>query len=246
MPTPPATWMFICCMNSRATEFRIAGIAFVLLALLFIALPQIDLAASGAFFQATGQWQPPEEGLIRGLAYRGLPRLGQLLLGVLTLLLLLGLSDRLPRLKARRVVFGFLLASALLGPVLLVDYSLKGHFGRARPAQVQEFGGDRQFTPAFVPSEQCKGNCSFVSGHVSTAAFIMAFGWLGAPKIRRRWLIASLAFAGYFAWARMSAGGHFLSDTIFAWFATYYCLWLTEWIFRRMGWLPKPDRSQIT
>ena len=94
MPTPPATWMFICCMNSRATEFRIAGIAFVLLALLFIALPQIDLAASGAFFQATGQWQPPEEGLIRGLAYRGLPRLGQLLLGVLTLLLLLGLSGR--------------------------------------------------------------------------------------------------------------------------------------------------------
>jgi membrane-associated phospholipid phosphatase len=225
-------------MNSRVIELRLAGILFVLLAALFIAFPQIDLAVSGAFFHEAGHWLAPDEGLIRGAAYRGLPRLGQLLLAVLAVLLALSFIRRLPRLKARRTLIGFLLASALLGPVLLVDYTLKGHFGRARPATVQEFGGAKQFTPAFVPSDQCKGNCSFVSGHVTTAAFIMAFGWLGAPAIRRRWLIASLAFAGYFAWIRIEAGGHFLSDTIFAWFATYFCLWLTEWMFRRLKWLP--------
>jgi lipid A 4'-phosphatase len=225
-------------MNSRVIELRVAGVVFALLVALFVAFPEIDLAVSGAFFHQAGQWFPPEDGLIRGLAYRGLPRIGQLLLAVLAALLALSFVRQLPRLKARRAVIGFLLASALLGPVLLVDYSLKGHFGRARPATVQEFGGDRQFTPAFVPADQCKGNCSFVSGHVATAAFIMAFGWLGAPGVRRRWLVASLVFASYFAWIRMTAGGHFLSDTVFAWFSTYFTLWLTEWVFRRLKWLP--------
>jgi membrane-associated phospholipid phosphatase len=230
-------------MHSRVIELRIASVVFALLVALFVAFPQIDLAASSAFFQSAGQWLPPEEGWFRALAYRGLPRLGQLLLAVLAVLLALSFVKRFTRLNARRATIGFLLASALLGPVLLVDYALKGHFGRARPATVQEFGGTRQFTPAFVPADQCKGNCSFVSGHVATAAFIMAFGWLGAPAVRRRWLGASLAFAGYFAWVRMSAGGHFLSDTIFAWFATYFCLWLTEWIFRRLGWLPASGKT---
>jgi len=232
-------------MNSRAIELRVASIVFALLVALFVAFPQIDLAVSGSFFNAPRGWISPTDDAFRALAYRGLPRLGLSMLLILAGLLLLGTIKRFSRLRARRVFLGFLLASALLGPVLLVDYSLKGHFGRARPATVQQFGGDRQFTPAFIPANQCIGNCSFVSGHVATAAFIMAFGWLGAPAIRRRWLLASLAFAGYFAWARMTAGGHFLSDTIFAWFATYFCLWLTEWIFRRLGWLPKSDQTAL-
>ena len=40
-------------------------------------------------------------------------------------------------------------------------------------------------------SDQCHKNCSFVSGHVATASFVMAFGWLAAPAIRRRWLLAA-------------------------------------------------------
>ena len=67
----------------------------------------------------------------------------------------------------------------------------------------------------------------------------MAFGWLGAPAVRRRWLLASIAFGGLFALVRMAPGGHFLSDTIFAWFATYFSLCFAEWLFRRVGWLPK-------
>ena len=66
----------------------------------------------------------------------------------------------------------------------------------------------------------------------------MAFGWLGAPAVRRRWLLASIACGGLFALVRIVPGGHFLSDTIFAWFATYFSLWVTEWLFRKLGWLP--------
>lgn len=226
-------------MISRATELRYALAACGLLAGLFVAFPQLDLWASGLFYR-DGAWLLDRDSIWLALPYRGLPRLGQGLLLGLSIALLLSIGQRFARLRARRVTLGFLLAGALLGPVLLVDATLKEHSGRSRPINVEQFGGTRQFTPAFVPADQCAQNCSFVSGHVATASFIMAFGWLGAPASRRRWLLASLAFGGFFALVRMLPGGHFLSDTLFAWFATYFSLWLTEWLFRRLGWLPRP------
>lgn len=226
-------------MTSRATELRIALAVFGLLAVLFIAFPQIDLAASGLFYQGDGQWLLSRDSAWLVLPYWGLPRLGQALLVALIVLLLLSFWQRFPKLKARRAAIGFLLVGGLLGPILLVDATLKEHSGRTRPVNTVNFGGSKQFTPAFIPADQCQKNCSFVSGHVATASFIMAFGWLGAPAVRRRWLLASIAFGGVFALVRMVPGGHFLSDTIFAWFATYFSLWLTEWLFRRFGWLPE-------
>ena len=230
--------MFTCSVISRATEFRVVLLAFGLLAVLFVALPQIDLAASSLFYRGDGAWALQRTSPWLFLPYHGLPRIGQALIVVLPILWALSFVRRFPALKARRAVFGFLLVGGLLGPVLLVDATLKEHSGRARPVRVEQFGGARQFTPAFIPADQCAANCSFVSGHVATAAFIMAFGWLGAPVVRRRWLLASIGFAALLALARMLPGGHFLSDTIFAWFATYFSLWLTEWIFRRLRWLP--------
>ena len=230
--------MCTCSVASRATEFRWALIACGLLAALFIALPQIDLAASNLFYRGAGHWALNREDLWLAIPYRGLPWLGQGLLVALLLLWLASFIPQLAKLKARRVLFGFLLSGALLGPILLVDATLKEHSGRTRPVNIEQFGGNKQFTPAFIPADQCAQNCSFVSGHVATASFIMAFGWLGAPVVRRRWLLASMAFGGLFALVRMVPGGHFLSDTIFAWFATYFSLWLTEWLFRRLGWLP--------
>lgn len=230
--------MFTCSVNSRAIELRLAAIAFGLLAVLFVAWPQIDLAASSLFYRGDGRWLFNREDLILAIPYRGLPRLGQGLLLALLALWLLSFWSRLPKLRSRRVLFGFLLSAALLGPILIVDATLKEHSGRTRPVNTVQFGGSKQFTPAFIPANQCEKNCSFVSGHVATAAFIMAFGWLSAPAVRRRWLIASLAFSGLFALVRMVPGGHFLSDTIFGWFATYFSLWLTEWLFKKVGWLP--------
>jgi lipid A 4'-phosphatase len=225
-------------MISRATELRVALLVFGLLAVLFIAFPQLDLAASSLFYQGDGKWLLTRDSAWLALPYHGLPRAGQSLLLVLLILFMLGFWQRFPKLKARRVAIGFLIVGGLLGPILLVDATLKEHSGRTRPVNTVNFGGSKQFTPAFIPADQCQKNCSFVSGHVATASFIMAFGWLGAPAVRRRWLLASIAFGGFFALVRMVPGGHFLSDTIFAWFATYFSLWFTEWLFRKLGWLP--------
>ncbi len=235
--------MYFCFMNSRVTELRIASGLFLLLALTFFAFPEIDLAASGAFF-ADGRWAfsggnwPLFEWL-----YRGIPRLGQGFLALIGLGLALGFTPRLRRLRSKRRILAFMLVGALTGPVLLVDVTLKDQWGRARPTNTTAFNGAKEFSPAFVLSDECQKNCSFVSGHVASTSFIMVFGWLGAPAIRRRWLLASLAAASVLAVVRMSAGGHFLSDTIFAWFATYYGLWLTELFFRWRGWLPPPPSN---
>lgn len=230
--------MSICCVNSRVTELKWAAGAFVALALLFVLFPGIDLAASRLFFVEGQGWRLARDSSWLFLPYRGLPRLGQITVLVLALLWLASFIPRLVRLRPRRALFGFLLAGALMGPILVVDVVLKDNSGRTRPINIQQFGGERTFGPAFIPGDQCPKNCAFVSGHVAMASFVMAFGWLSAPAVRRRWLLASMGTAALMGLARMLPGGHFLSDAIFAWFAVYFSLWLTEWIFRRLGWLP--------
>ncbi|QLQ19882.1 MAG: phosphatase PAP2 family protein [Exiguobacterium profundum] len=72
---------------------------------------------------------------------------------------------------------GFVLAVYALGTGVLVHGLLKAYWGRARPAQVTEFGGIAAFTPPWLISQECTRNCSFVSGEVSGAvAFRSAFG----------------------------------------------------------------------
>lgn len=223
-------------MNSRVIELYWALASFVVLAGIFILWPDLDLAFSSLFAQNDWAWFVERSSRWIEWPYRALPYLGRFLIGGLTLLWLATFVPRLAAIRRLRLLFAFLLCGAVLGPVLLVDIGLKDHLGRARPAHVEPFGGTQRFSPAFVPSDQCDKNCSFVSGHVATTAFIvMAAGWLGSPLLRRRWLLASVVAAGYMGVVRMSVGGHFLSDCIFAWFAAYFGLWLVHAAFARLS-----------
>lgn len=230
-------------MNSRDIEFRLAVIIASALAFLFVAFPETDLWVSRLFQQNNWQWLLTSNSPLISIPYHGLPNLGRALIVGLLLCWLSSFIYRHPILKSRRFFFGFLLAAAVIGPILVVDAGLKNHVGRARPAQIEAFGGSMLFTPAFTPSNQCERNCSFVSGHVATTAFVMAFGWLSSAAIRRRWLLASIAAATWMGLVRMSTGGHFLSDCLFGWFATYFCLWLTEWAFLQLSWHREAIRS---
>lgn len=122
----------------------------------------------------------------------------------------------------------FLLLTLGLGPGLLVNTVIKNHSGRARPVHVQEFGGDKKFTPAFVISDQCKRNCSFVSGDAALGYFGLAFVFV----VRRRKIIACAGvLAGtLLGLVRMAQGAHFLSDVIFAGVFTLLVAWLLYFI----------------
>lgn len=226
-------------MASRATELRLISLTGLVLMILFIGWPETDLAVSEFFHRAQWQVLMNVDGAAREFLYTITPPGSRLFLLALAVLFAFSLFRRLHWLHTRRFMLAFLLAGALIGPVLTIDVAIKGYGGRARPQKVEEFGGPKLFTPAFIPANECNWNCSFVSGHVAFASFFMAFGWFGTPRTRRRWLLGATAFAAYMAWTRVSLGGHFLSDTIFAWFIVYYSLWLTEVLLRRIGWCPQ-------
>lgn len=114
----------------------------------------------------------------------------------------------------------FLLMSLVLGPGVLVNGVLKSGFHRARPHQVEQFGGEKKFTPAFVITDQCKKNCSFVSGDTSVAFYLFAFALL-FPGWRFAGFAVSLTLGALIGYGRMKYGAHFMSDVIFSGIVTY-------------------------
>jgi len=61
----------------------------------------------------------------------------------------------------------FLILTMALGPGVLTHLVLKEHWGRARPIDITELGGDYRFTPWWDPRGDCPDNCSFVAGEPS-------------------------------------------------------------------------------
>ena len=109
----------------------------------------------------------------------------------------------------------FLLLLLALGPGLLVNLVMKEHCGRARPVDLEQFGGTKRFSPAFVLSDQ--GGHSFPSGHVASAFYLAAVAFVVARR-KRLWVRVTLEYGVLVAFFRIASGGHFLSDAITAFF----------------------------
>lgn len=177
----------------------------------FTAFPQVDIYVSGLFFRS-GFWLaeiPVLETIRWGLIWLMLA----FAIGTLAALLL-ALIRRKP---AKRL--GYAVSVILVGPLLLVNTVLKDNWGRARPANVLPFGGDKEFTPAYLFTDQCETNCSFTSGEGGSIATVaLLIGFLAWPKLGtsgRVWLgvaLSLLVFVG--AGLRVVTGRHFMSDTL--------------------------------
>lgn len=200
------------------------------LAGLFLAFPGLDLWASGLLHsQGTGfllVGNPFFDWLHKNLAVIVVPAVC-----LASAYLILGGWRGAPAwLAGRRRQAGYVLLVLVVGPGLLVNTLFKDQWGRARPNQVAQFEGSRQFTPAWIPSDQCPRNCSFVCGDASVGFALLSLGFVSARP--RRWLIAGLGAGGALGLMRMAQGGHFLSDVIFAFFVVYLTAWLLHrWIF---------------
>jgi lipid A 4'-phosphatase len=213
-------------------------LAFVLLAValaaLFLVFPAIDIWSSGLFWDAAGGFYLTEVWWPRML-YVWTPRLVALLAAAGVLVLLHNLVRRRTAgpLNSLRVLY--LLVALALGPGLVVNVVFKDHWGRARPRTVQQFGGDRAFTPAFVISDQCERNCSFVAGHASVG-FLLAGVAFAVRRRRKAWLAAGLSLGALLGFGRMVQGAHFLSDVVFAGvFVVAICYCLARYVFRFAG-----------
>lgn len=126
----------------------------------------------------------------------------------------------------------YLLLALLLGPGLTVNSLFKSEWGRARPVNVTEFGGARQYSPPLKPAANCEYNCSFVSGHASMGFYFISLAWIFN---RKRWLIIGTTIGATVGFGRILQGGHFFSDIIFAFWSVYLTCALLAWLLN----LPK-------
>ncbi|MEQ9449716.1 MAG: phosphatase PAP2 family protein, partial [Rhodospirillaceae bacterium] len=110
----------------------------------------------------------------------------------------------------------YLMLTLLIGPGLIVEAILKPNWGRARPKDLEIFGGDAVFTPPGWVAEECARNCSFVSGHAALAFWVTAYAWLLPRKWRLAGILVGTAFGLAMGFVRVAQGAHFLSDVIFA------------------------------
>lgn len=196
---------------------------FVLLLGMFLIWPRLDIQVTAWFHQADSGFFLADHPLVR-LSYRLFAKLHFL---VLALLLGLLIWQRLRGLSRRGT--WFLLLALLLGPGLLVNLVFKEESGRARPRDIVEFGGHKSFTGAFIKTDQCATNCSFVSGHAAMGFYLLTLAWV----LRRRyWLWLGLALGSLVGLGRLLQGGHFLSDVVFAFWAVYFVsLLLARWFY---------------
>lgn len=97
----------------------------------------------------------------------------------------------------------------------LVPYGIKNFFGRARPSQITNFGGDSTFSKAFEISNQCSNDCSFISGHVAAVSWLIAFCLILPRKYRTPALTAAAFIICCTAISRIMGGYHFISDVYF-------------------------------
>jgi membrane-associated phospholipid phosphatase len=120
-----------------------------------------------------------------------------------------------------------------LGPGLVVNVILKDHWGRPRPIDVTQFGGNEHFVPWWDPRGDCPGNCSFVSGDVSGAFWTVAPAALVPPAWRVLAYGAALTLGAAMAALRLVAGAHFFSDAAFAGIFTFLIIWIVHGMIYR-------------
>ncbi|MGA8963884.1 MAG: phosphatase PAP2 family protein [Pseudolabrys sp.] len=151
---------------------------------------------------------------------------------VIALVIKLVWPQRKMLVSGRAVVF--LIGTMVLAPGLLVNVLLKDHWGRPRPIDVTQFGGNDRFVAWWDPRGDCPSNCSFVSGDVSGAFWTIAPAALAPPQWRAIAYGAAIALGTGMAAIRVMAGAHFPSDVIFAGIFTFLIVWTVyALIYRR-------------
>lgn len=191
-----------------------------------------------AWFYRNGTW-PVGEQFPWKLLYR-IDRIPAVLLATGWLVVLVRSYRTAALLQWRRAAV-FMLLVLLLGPGLLVNSVLKEHWGRPRPREVVQLGGTKVFLHPWQPGVDGQGR-SFPSGH-SSAAFYLATPWFvyrrRKPTVARAWLWGGLGFGVLMSIARIAQGGHFLSDTLWA----FGMVWLTGQILAA---LLLPEVEQVS
>ena len=219
---------------SRTGLIVALGIAAVV-GLVFGFFPQLDLAISEPFYRMMyggshfGARLYPLAMWLRDLALWISTVL--VVLPVIALVLKLIVPRRPLLMPGRAIVL--LLSTVILAPGLMANVLLKDHWGRPRPIDVKQFGGEQHFVAWWDPRGDCPNNCSFVSGDVSGTFWTVGAAALVPPQWRVLAYCGALALGTGMAALRLAAGAHFFSDIVFAGVFTFLIVWVVHGLIYR-------------
>ena len=201
-------------MNSRDFKEAALVIVFLISATVLIAYTNTDIITSSYFF-IDGQWPIGDQH-----PWKFLYKLDRIPSFILAIIGLAGFVISFFRPEkhhwAKPGIFLFLLL--VIGPGLIVNATFKDHWGRPRPREIVQFQGKKEFLQPWQKGIDGNGR-SFPSGHTSAAFYMTAPYFIyrrNNKKKARNWLIGGTIFAVFMSIARITQGGHFLSDTIWA------------------------------
>lgn len=229
------------CFREFATVFLVVALVTVLLGL---ADADMNLAR---FCHSASGWRGQDWSLGKTLYEFGKTwRQPALFLGLGGLVFALA-SPRFTALRKYRRAAIFLPLFLATGPGLIVNACLKDHWARPRPCQIHEFGGVFTFQQPWQPGDPHESipgtkKPSFPSGHAAMGFFMIAPWFILRAKKRRwaaLWLAGGLAFGALIGAARISQGGHFLSDILWSGTVVY----LTGLVLSRLLQLDEEPRE---
>ena len=213
-----------------SSQLKIVNILFILFTILFVMFPTLDINISKYFF-IDGKFISEEYTFIKIL--RSNLKTIMIIIPILSLILLLlfvlvknnHYFKNHNNLRFKLVLLGFVIGP-VLGCGLVANLYFKDTWGRARPSYIVEFGGEKKYSQPFVKSDQCYKNCSWISGETS-GAFSLLFGSL---LLRNHiFLVCNYILGILVFFCRLSMGGHFFSDNIYAFFFMIYLAYLYKY-----------------
>lgn len=199
----------------------------------------LDMRVSALFYRQ-GEWFLGDHALVQLLyRYGTWPTFAT---GIACLIVWIGARWR-PAWQTRRTLAKFIALCMIIGPGLLVNNAIKETAGRPRPRAVVEFGGDRQFVP--VGDINWFGDDrSFPSGHASMGFFWLSLAiyfWHRRRSLAWGFIALGVTHGALMSLTRISQGGHFLSDTLWAGSIVY----LTAWLIYHLGGFETPQERGV-
>jgi len=204
-------------MNTKILNVKLYfWLLFFISSIVFILFPQIDIYVSSLFYD--GDAFPLKKTPFEQFIYHSVrPLIIILSLGSIAIFIY-NFFKKTNILNINAKVILYLILVLGVAPGIIVNGVLKPHWERARPIQIVDFGGKKEFTPAFMLSDQ--NGHSFSSGHAAAAFSLIGFVIL-APRRKKVWMSIILSYGAVMGLARISAGGHFLSDVVTSFFIVF-------------------------
>lgn len=204
-------------MNKKILNVELyIWLLFIATSLFFVFFSQADIFISNLFFYEDKF--PMKGTLIESFFYFSIRPLFIIVIFSTTAVYLYNYLRKKNILNLNTKVFMYIILVISIAPGLIVTVTLKDNWERARPYQTLNYGGTKEFTPAFIPTNQ--NGRSFSSAHTA-----IAFSFVGVALLARRrnklWMGLALSYAIGMAVSRVASGDHFVSDVITSFFIVF-------------------------